>query len=113
MIFLNVRLLDKTMEGIKDIQEITGAASYEDAIRRAVYAYAHILATGEKGYTLTMKKSWYEMEIPLPSRVKDDVVQVKNLKVNRYVKVNKTKGTIEGTKKSPGPYKNLPIKGST
>jgi hypothetical protein len=37
------------------------------------------------------------------------IVQMKNPKTGRYVKVNKTKGTIIRYKQTPGPYKNVPI----
>ena len=37
------------------------------------------------------------------------IVQTRNPKINRYVKLNLSKGTITGHKISPGPYKNIPI----
>ena len=40
---------------------------------------------------------------------KRDVVQVKNPKTNRYVKIDRDKGQILSHKKSEGPYKNVPI----
>lgn len=40
---------------------------------------------------------------------KPDVVQVKNPKTNRYVKIDRSKGKILDHKKSEGPYKNVPI----
>ena len=40
---------------------------------------------------------------------KHDVVQVKNPKTNRYVKINRTEGRIVGHKPTPGPYKNVPV----
>jgi hypothetical protein len=40
---------------------------------------------------------------------KKDIVQVKNPKTDRYVKVNRTEGQIVSHKKSPGPYKNVPV----
>ena len=40
---------------------------------------------------------------------KRDVVQVKNPKTNRYVKIDRTKGKILSHKKSLGPYKNVPV----
>ena len=39
----------------------------------------------------------------------DEIVQVLNPKVNRYMKINKTIGAIIGVKKSSGPYKNILI----
>jgi hypothetical protein len=38
-----------------------------------------------------------------------DVVQVKNPKTGRYVKIDRSEGKIIGHKKSEGPYKNVPI----
>jgi len=40
---------------------------------------------------------------------KRDVVQVKNPKTGRYVKIDRSKGRILSTKKSEGPYKGIPI----
>ena len=40
---------------------------------------------------------------------KRDVVQVKNPKSGRYVKIDRDKGRILDHKKSKGPYKNVPI----
>ena len=40
---------------------------------------------------------------------KKNIVQVKNPKTNRYVKIDRDKGTIVSQKKSEGPYKNIPI----
>lgn len=40
---------------------------------------------------------------------KKDVVQVKNPKTGRYVKIDRAKGKIIDHKKSKGPYKNVPI----
>jgi hypothetical protein len=40
---------------------------------------------------------------------KRDVVQVKNPKSGRYVKVDRSAGKILAYKKSEGPYKNVPI----
>ena len=40
---------------------------------------------------------------------KANVVQIKNPKTGLYTKVNRTTGTITGHKKTPGPYKNVPI----
>jgi hypothetical protein len=36
-------------------------------------------------------------------------VQVKNPKTNRYVKIDRDAGRIIAQKKSPGPYKGVPI----
>lgn len=40
---------------------------------------------------------------------KHDIVQVKNPKTGRYVKIDRTIGRILSHKKTPGPYKNIPI----
>lgn len=40
---------------------------------------------------------------------KKDVVQVKNPKSGHYVKIDRAAGKIIGHKKSPGPYKNVPV----
>ncbi len=40
---------------------------------------------------------------------KRDVVQVKNPKTDRYVKIDRSRGRIVDHKKSAGPYKNIPI----
>ncbi len=40
---------------------------------------------------------------------KNDVIQVKNPRNQRYVKIDRTAGRILSTKKSPGPYANTPI----
>ena len=40
---------------------------------------------------------------------KKDVVQVKNPKSDRYVKIDRAEGKIVSHKKSPGPYKGIPI----
>jgi hypothetical protein len=37
------------------------------------------------------------------------IVQTKNPKTGRYVKIDRAKGKIIGTKKSPGPYSNVPV----
>ena len=39
----------------------------------------------------------------------DKIVQSLNPVLNRYIKINKTKGKVIGTKKTPGPFKNVPI----
>ena len=38
-----------------------------------------------------------------------DIVQIKNPKTGRYVKIDRSKGRITGHKKSYGPYKNVPV----
>ena len=40
---------------------------------------------------------------------KRDVVQVKNPKTNRYVKIDRSAGKIVSHKKSKGPYKGVPV----
>ena len=39
----------------------------------------------------------------------DEIVQTRNPRTNRYIKINKTKGLIVGHKKSTGPYKGIDI----
>ena len=39
----------------------------------------------------------------------DNTVQIKNPKTGLYVRMNKAKGTITGHKKTPGPYKGVPV----
>lgn len=41
--------------------------------------------------------------------VKKDIVQVKNPKTDRYVKIDRDAGRIIDHKKSEGPYKGIPI----
>jgi len=43
------------------------------------------------------------------SKKKSDVVQIKNPKSGRYVKINRSKGKIISHKKSEGPYKGVPV----
>jgi hypothetical protein len=45
------------------------------------------------------------------SMPKRDIVQLKNPKTGRYVKVDRDAGMIIGYKKTEGPYKNIPIAG--
>ena len=40
---------------------------------------------------------------------KRDVVQVKNPRTKRYVKIDRSAGKIIAHKKSPGRYKNVPV----
>lgn len=40
---------------------------------------------------------------------KKDVVQVKNPKTNRYVKIDRAAGKIVSSKRSMGPYSNVPV----
>ncbi len=40
---------------------------------------------------------------------KRDVVQVRNPKSGRYVKIDRSKGKILSHKKSKGPYKDIPV----
>lgn len=40
---------------------------------------------------------------------KKDIVQVKNPKTDRYVKIDRDAGRIIDHKKSEGPYKGIPI----
>jgi len=43
--------------------------------------------------------------------MEEDIVQAKNLKTNRYIKIDRTKGIILSRKKTEGPYKKIPIVG--
>ena len=45
----------------------------------------------------------------MSKNAKKDIVQVKNPKSNRYIKIDRDAGMIIGYKKSEGPYKNIPI----
>jgi hypothetical protein len=40
---------------------------------------------------------------------KKDLVQVKNPRTGRYVKIDRTQGLIVAHKRSAGPYKNVPV----
>mgnify|MGYP006978337914 CR=1 FL=1 len=40
---------------------------------------------------------------------KHDIVQVKNPRTDRYVKIDRTVGLIVSHKKSEGPYKGIPV----
>jgi len=40
---------------------------------------------------------------------KKSVVQTKNPRTGRYVKIDRSKGRILDTKKSSGPYKGVPV----
>ncbi len=40
---------------------------------------------------------------------KSKVVQTKNPRTGRYVKIDRSKGRIVASKKSPGPYKGVPV----
>lgn len=40
---------------------------------------------------------------------KRDIVQIRNPRSDRYVKINRDVGRIISQKKTPGPYKNIPI----
>ena len=37
------------------------------------------------------------------------IIQVKNPRADRYVKIDATEGKILGMKKSPGPYKDVEV----
>lgn len=49
------------------------------------------------------------MAMKTTSRRKRDVVQVKNPRSGRYVKIDRGAGVIVSHKKSPGPYKGVPV----
>lgn len=40
---------------------------------------------------------------------KKGIVQTKNPRIDRYIKIDRDKGRIISTKKSKGPYKNVPV----
>jgi hypothetical protein len=40
---------------------------------------------------------------------KPDIVQVKNPRTDRYVKIDRSAGKIIAHKKSEGPYKDVPV----
>lgn len=40
---------------------------------------------------------------------KPDVVQVRNPRTDRYVKIDRSEGKIISHKKSSGPYKDVPV----
>jgi len=44
---------------------------------------------------------------------KRDVVQVKNPRSGKYVKIDRSKGQILSHKKSEGPYKGIPVAGTS
>ena len=37
------------------------------------------------------------------------IVQTRNPRTNRYIKIDREKGRLVSEKKSPGPYKGVPI----
>ena len=41
--------------------------------------------------------------------MKDEIVQLKNPRTNKYIKINRSKGLIISHKKTFGAYKNIPI----
>ena len=45
----------------------------------------------------------------MSNTAKKDIVQVKNPKSGRYVKIDRDAGRIIDHKKSEGPYKDIPI----
>lgn len=46
---------------------------------------------------------------PSTRKGKPDVVQVRNPRSNRYVKIDRSAGKIIAHKKSAGPYKGVPV----
>lgn len=40
---------------------------------------------------------------------KKNIVQTKNPRTGQYLKIDREKGRILGTKKSEGPYKGIPV----
>jgi len=49
------------------------------------------------------------LEAAMGKTAKKDIVQVKNPKTDRYVKIDRDEGKILAHKKSEGPYKGIPI----
>lgn len=43
------------------------------------------------------------------AKKKRDVVQIKNPRTGRYVKIDRSEGRIISHKKSKGPYKDIPV----
>ena len=43
------------------------------------------------------------------AKKKRDVIQVKNPRSGKYVKIDRSRGRIISHKKSEGPYKNVPV----
>ncbi len=43
------------------------------------------------------------------AKVKKRIVQTKNPRTGRYVKIDRSKGRILDSKKSEGPYKGVPV----
>jgi hypothetical protein len=43
------------------------------------------------------------------SSAKHDIVQLRNPRSDRYIKIDRTEGRIIAHKKSPGPYKGIPV----
>ena len=41
--------------------------------------------------------------------MKNNIVQVRNPRADRYVKIDATEGKILGMKKSPGPYEDVEV----
>lgn len=42
-------------------------------------------------------------------KAKKNIVQTRNPRTGRYVKIDRTRGLILGSKKSEGPYKGIPV----
>jgi len=47
--------------------------------------------------------------IEIKTMTKKKVVQVKNPRTGKYVKIDRSKGRIVSSKKSAGPYKGVPV----
>ncbi len=54
----------------------------------------------------TRLTEWYHWQMATKKR---DVVQVKNPRTDRYVKIDRSAGKIIAHKKSPGRYKDVPV----
>jgi len=64
-------------------------------------------AIGGPGVTRDYSRRHLVPEVAMPR--KKDVVQVKNPRSGRYVKIDRREGKILDHKKSEGPYKNVPV----
>ncbi len=50
----------------------------------------------------------YHQKITMEAR-KSDLVQVKNIRTNRYIKIDRSIGKIVAHKRTEGAYKNIPL----
>lgn len=80
------------------------------------YVSDRILRCDEEWYRPWHKLNFHEQNgwvevVKMLDRMmsKRDVVQVKNPRTGRYMKIDRSAGEIVSIKKSEGPYKNIPI----